>query len=115
MVIKTKLNQRRIENIKAMKSPASFALAGSNRSHAVCDFFLRPPSRKQQSTLFLSSQFLHTGWWLTTADKFDGSKPRPCSGHNNHAPAGVIERDERLAHEAISTEASLAKEIVINS
>jgi hypothetical protein len=57
MVIETKLNRRRIENIKAMKSPASFALAGVAIIAMLCAtfFYDRPLANNNQLFSYLRS------------------------------------------------------------
>jgi hypothetical protein len=57
MAIKTKLHQRRIENIKAMKSPASFALAGAVIVAMLCAtfFYDRPLGNDNQLFSYLRS------------------------------------------------------------
>jgi hypothetical protein len=57
MVIKTKLHQRRMENIKAMKSPASFALAGAVILAMLCAtfFYDRPLANNNQLFSYLRS------------------------------------------------------------
>ena len=57
MAIESKLHQRRIENLQAMNSPASFALAGAVLVALLCAtvFYDRPLTNNNQLFSYLRS------------------------------------------------------------
>jgi hypothetical protein len=63
MAIDTTLHQRRAENLRAMKSPASIALAGSVAVAMICAtvFYDRPLTNNNQLFSYLRSFSTPTG------------------------------------------------------